>query len=133
MPRYDDRPAAPAKIVNANPDTIWLARSVTHEERLDEPHRGPRQRGDGERGRKGAGLLDRPEAEHRADEHHPLDTKIEHAGALGEQLAESRIEERRAVDDRGGEHDDDDRVVDAGGQDHAAASARPERRSNAKR
>ena len=50
-----------------------------------------------------------------------------------EQLAERRIQKRRAVDDRRGEHDDDDRVVDAGGQDHAAASALPERRSNAKR
>ena len=28
FPRYDDRPAAPAKIVSARPDTIWLARSV---------------------------------------------------------------------------------------------------------
>src|SRR5216117_581571 len=29
LPRYDDRPAAPAKIVSASPDTIWFARSVT--------------------------------------------------------------------------------------------------------
>ena len=28
MPRYDERPAAPAKIVSASPETIWLARSV---------------------------------------------------------------------------------------------------------
>src|SRR2546429_7864812 len=28
FPRYDDRPAAPAKIVSASPETIWLARSV---------------------------------------------------------------------------------------------------------
>src|SRR3954449_1870076 len=29
LPRYDERPAAPAKIVSARPETIWLARSVT--------------------------------------------------------------------------------------------------------
>ena len=28
MPRYDDRPAAPAKIVSASPETIWFARIV---------------------------------------------------------------------------------------------------------
>ena len=28
MPRYDESPAAPAKIVSARPETIWLARSV---------------------------------------------------------------------------------------------------------
>src|SRR5262249_36572460 len=28
LARYDERPAAPAKIVSARPDTIWLARSV---------------------------------------------------------------------------------------------------------
>ncbi len=29
MPRYDESPAAPAKIVSASPETIWFARSVT--------------------------------------------------------------------------------------------------------
>src|SRR5690349_16102725 len=29
LPRYDERPAAPAKIVSASPETIWFARSVT--------------------------------------------------------------------------------------------------------
>ena len=28
LPRYDESPPAPAKIVSASPDTIWLARSV---------------------------------------------------------------------------------------------------------
>ena len=28
LPRYDESPAAPAKIVSARPETIWLARSV---------------------------------------------------------------------------------------------------------
>src|SRR5437762_13442537 len=28
LPRYDERPAAPAKIVSARPETIWLARRV---------------------------------------------------------------------------------------------------------
>jgi hypothetical protein len=28
FPRYDESPAAPAKIVNASPETIWFARSV---------------------------------------------------------------------------------------------------------
>ena len=28
MPRYDESPAAPAKIVSASPETIWFARSV---------------------------------------------------------------------------------------------------------
>jgi hypothetical protein len=28
FPRYDDSPTAPAKMVSARPETIWLARSV---------------------------------------------------------------------------------------------------------
>jgi hypothetical protein len=28
LPRYDESPAAPAKMVNASPETIWLARRV---------------------------------------------------------------------------------------------------------
>ena len=28
LPRYDESPAAPAKIVSASPETIWFARSV---------------------------------------------------------------------------------------------------------
>ena len=28
LPRYDESPTAPAKIVSARPETIWLARSV---------------------------------------------------------------------------------------------------------
>src|SRR3989442_782039 len=29
LPRYEESPAAPAKMVSANPETIWLARRLT--------------------------------------------------------------------------------------------------------
>ena len=47
-----------------------------------------------------ADALHGPEAHHGADEHHPLDAEVEHARALGEQLAERGEEQRRAVGDR---------------------------------
>ena len=40
----------------------------------------------------------------RADDHHALDAEIEHAGALGHELAGRRDQQRR----RGGEHREDD-------------------------
>ena len=55
--------------------------------------------------RRSADVLDGTEADDRADEHHPLDAEVEHAGALGEQLAERGEEERRPVGDRRGEDD----------------------------
>ena len=39
LPRYDDSPRPPAKIVSARPETIWLARSVIDEEREDQRDR----------------------------------------------------------------------------------------------
>ncbi len=89
---------------------------------MDQRDREPRKRGDPDREQEheptgAADRLDGPEAHHRADEHHPLDPEVEHAGALREQLAEGGVEEGRPVGDRRGEHDDEDRVV------HAAASA----------
>ena len=38
-----------------------------------------------------------PEADRRAEQHHPLDAEVEHPGALGEKLAERGVEQRRAV------------------------------------
>ena len=42
-------------------------------------------------------LLHGEEPHHGADEHHSLDAQVEHTRALGEQLTERRVEERRAV------------------------------------
>ena len=56
--------------------------------------------------------LRHPEADRRAEEHHPLDPEVEDAGALGEQLAEGRVEERRPVEHRLREHDHEQAVVD---------------------
>ena len=113
MPRYDDSPAAPAKIVSASPDTIWFARSVIDEERVDRtPATAPAN-----------AATPIPAASDTVDpastlctaqnpmtapiEHHPFDAEIEHAGALGEQLAERCVEERRSVQDARGDHDDE--------------------------
>ena len=41
------------------------------------------------------GPVERHEAGHRADEHHPLEPEVEHAGALGDHLADRREHERR--------------------------------------
>ena len=66
------------------------------------------------------------EEPHRsAHEHHPLDAEVEHARALGEQLAERRVEQRRAVDDRRRGDQDDEAVVHLA----VAASAAPARPS----
>ena len=102
-----------------------------HEERVDQRDRRARERGHADRRRErepGARVqpLHRPEAHHRADEHHPLDAEVEHARALGEQLAERRVQERRPVRDAGREHDDEQRVVHAAGSVRGAA-VRPKR------
>ena len=108
-----------------------LARPQRHdEEGVDRRHRRAGERGDAEGssehdGRRDMEALHRPEAHHRADEHHPLDAEVEHARALGQDLAERRVQKRRAVHDGRGEHDDDDRVVHAAST--VAAGARPMR------
>ena len=43
------------------------------------------------------------EARDRADEHHPLDAEVQHAGPLGEDLADRREEQDRAAGDAGGQ------------------------------
>ena len=91
------------------------------EERVDERHRPAGDRGDEDREQQRVGALHGPEAHHRADEHHPLDAEVEHAGALGEQLTERGVEQRRSVGDRRREHDDQDRVVDPAGREERHA------------
>ena len=118
LPRYDDSPAAPQKIVSASPETIWFARSVITRNARISAADAAREGGDDDRDRKhdpgrAADPLHGAEPHHGADEHHPLDAEVEHARALGEQLAERRVEQRRAVRDGGREHDDDDAVVHA--------------------
>ena len=66
--------------------------------------------------------LHAPEAHHRPDEHHPLDAEVEHARALGQQLAERGVEERRPVGDAGGDHDHEEAVVHSGDEQHQAGS-----------
>ena len=93
-----------------------------HEEREEQRHRRTRERRDDDREEEhhptlSPDPLHAPEPHHRADEHHPLDAEVEDAGALREQLAEGRVEQRRAVGDAGGDDEDEDRVV------HRAASA----------
>ena len=93
-----------------------------HEERQQERHRRTRQPGDQHRhGQRDPGraaqLLHGEKAGHRTDQHHPLDAEVEHTGTLREQLAERGVQQRRAVRDRGRQHDDDDARV------HEAASA----------
>ncbi len=55
------------------------------------------------------------EPDHGTHEHHPLDAEVEDPGALGQQLAESGVQERCAVRDGRGEDDDDDAAVHATG------------------
>ena len=43
------------------------------------------------------------EAGVRADQHHPLEADVEHARALGDELAERREHERHAGEDRAGD------------------------------
>ena len=43
LPKYADSPSPPAKIVSARPETIWLARSVMVEQRVDGRQRRPRR------------------------------------------------------------------------------------------
>ena len=54
-----------------------------------------------------------PEAQHGADQHHPLDAEIQHPRALGQQLAKRGEEEWRAVEHARGRDDDEDAVVHA--------------------
>jgi hypothetical protein len=89
-----------------------------HEEGVDRGHREPGQgrHDDPERergGRPDVEALNGPEAHDRADEHHPLDTEVQHARPLCQQLPERRKEKRCPVGDARGDHDDEKRVVHA--------------------
>ena len=89
-----------------------------HEERMDRRHRRPGEcRGEhGERqhyGLRAVDLLCDPETDRSTEQHHPLDSEIQHSGSLGEELPERRVEERRPVQDRLRQHDHDQAVVDA--------------------
>ena len=105
-------------MVSARPETIWLARSVITRNAWIDASAAPAIAATTT-----AAVSDtrpvtwkrwtRPEAHHSADEHHPLDAEVEHARALGEQLAERGVEQRRSVRDTGGDQDDEQRVVHA--------------------
>jgi hypothetical protein len=91
------------------------------EECVDQRHRRASRGGGEDRDREndlGASVdaLGRPEADRSAEQHHPLDAEVEHARPLREQLAERRVEERRPIEDRLGQDDDEEAVV------HEAAS-----------
>ena len=123
LPKYAERPSPPAKIVSASPDTIWLARRVTVRNAWiaaiaapAAPRRDNRREQDD--GTRAVEPLRRPEADRGAEQHHPLDPEVEHAGALREQLAQSGVEERRAIEHGLREHEHEQAVVDS----HAAGS-----------
>jgi hypothetical protein len=61
--------------------------------------------------------LCRPKADRGAEQHHPLDSEVEHPGTLRQELAERRVEQRRAVEDGLSEDDHEEAVV------HLVASA----------
>ena len=65
------------------------------EKGMDQRHDSTGEGGNEDRDRERPGALHAPEAHHGADEHHPLDSEVQHAGALREQLAERRVEKRR--------------------------------------
>ena len=118
------------------PETIWFARSViTRNAKRSATARtgegGDEHREEQRRPARAADALHRPEPHHGADEHHPLDAEVEHPRALREQLAERGEEQRRAVGDAGGDHDDEDRVVQrvpsAGAPRAVACRRRPTR------
>ena len=99
-----------------------------HEERVDRRHHraGDRCEHDADRERDRARRMDpidAPEADHGAHEHHPLDAEVQHPGALRQQLAERRVQERRPVGDPRGDHDDEQAVI------HAAPASGVGRRS----
>ena len=128
LPRYDDSPAAPAKIVSARPDTIWFARSVMTRNAWIAAMTVPANAATASASTSVAAVPactrgHRPEAHDGADEHHPLDAEVEHAGALREQLAERGEEKRRPVGDAGGDEDDEERVVHAAGSGVVAGTA----------
>ena len=118
MPTYADNPRPPAKIVSASPETIWFARSVMTRNAWIAAIAAPAI-ADATTARTstaGAGAVDPlrdPEADRSAEQHHPLDAEVEDSRALGEQLSERRVQERRAVEDRLREHDHEQAVVDA--------------------
>ena len=90
-------------MVSASPETIWFARSVITRNAWMSAIAAPASAATATAAASETSLepsepLHGPEPHHRADEHHPLDPEVEHAGALGEQLAQRREEERRPVE-----------------------------------
>ena len=83
-----------------------------HQERVNRGQRRPCERRDedGQEQRRRTGAVDplrRPEADRGPEEHHPLDAEVEDSRALGQELSERRVQERRAVEHRLREHDHD--------------------------
>ena len=123
MPKYADSPSPPAKIVSASPDTIWLARRVIVRKAwiaaIAAPPAAAASTASGEhRGARSVDALCRPVPDGSAEQHHPLDPEVEHTRALGEELAERRVQKRSSVQHGLGEYDDEEAVVD-----HAASDA----------
>jgi hypothetical protein len=98
----------------ADRDLVGLEADGEHAEQEGE-HRA-RQHPGADAEPQAAGERRRQEARHRAAQHHALDAEVEHPGALGDELAERRVDDRRAGDHR--------RDQDPGAHvDHVAASA----------
>ena len=118
LARYDDSPAAPARIVIASPDTIWLTRIVIVAKPCSSAPSAPAAIAASSATRQHppagpAHLVGGVRPGDGADQHHPLDAEVEHAGALGEHLAERGVEDRRAVEHRRRQRDDEQVVVHA--------------------
>ena len=74
--------------------------------------------------------LHRPEPTDRPHQHHAFDAKIEHAGALREQLPERGKKQRRAIRDCGGGDHHQDGVVHAAPNFSGALANGAARRTN---
>ena len=106
--------------MSARPETIWFARNVIVRNAWIAASAAPaspdaRIGEDEHRCARSFDALSDPETDHRPEQHHPLDTEVEDARALGQKLAERRKEERRPVQDRVGEDDDEQGVVHRAG------------------
>ena len=118
LARYDDSPAAPARIVSASPDTVWLTRIVIVANPCSSAPSAPAAIAASERDASAPTIPGRPRVggvrpADGAEQHHALDAEVEHAGALGEHLAQRGEEDRRAVEHRRGQRDDEQAVVHA--------------------
>ncbi len=102
-----------ARMLMATPDTIWSTANVTVATACRSPPSAPKATADDEPGPRSP-LVARPAGTERAEDEHPLEADVDHAGPLRPQAAESGHADGHGQAERGGHRARGREVLDSG-------------------